>query len=121
MKSEVDFSNAIIQDREHGIKEIEKALTEVNEIFIDLSNLVVEQGAMIGTVIIVLCGLIITDNIESNVEAADDYTSKGYEEVKKASEYQKSSRNKMCCLLLIIVIVLAAVVGFVFLFLRPSP
>jgi t-SNARE complex subunit (syntaxin) len=54
MKSEIEFSNAIIQDREQGIKEIEKALTEVNEIFIDLSNLVVEQGAMIGTLLLVL-------------------------------------------------------------------
>jgi len=105
MQSEVEFSNAMIQERETGIKEIEKTMQEVNEIFIDLSNLVVEQGQMI-------------DNIESNIESGLDHTTHGYAEVKKASEYQKSSRNKMCCLALILMIVLGVIVGAVFLFLK---
>jgi syntaxin 7 len=105
MQSEVEFTSSMIQDREKGIKEIEKTMQEVNEIFIDLSNLVVEQGQMI-------------DNIESNIESGLDHTNKGYVEVQKASEYQKSSRNKMCCLALILMIVLAVIIGAVFLFLK---
>jgi syntaxin 7 len=41
--------DALIADREQGIKEIEKTVTEVNEIFRDLAHLVQEQGVMIGT------------------------------------------------------------------------
>jgi len=108
MQNEMEFTTAIIQDREKGIKEIEKTVQEVNEIFIDLSNLVVEQGQMI-------------DNIESNIESGLNHTTQGYAEVKKASEYQKSSRNKMCCLALILMIVLAVIIGAVFLFLKISP
>lgn len=40
--------DALIADREQGIKEIEKTVVEVNEIFRDLSHLVQEQGVMIG-------------------------------------------------------------------------
>jgi len=73
----------------------------VNEIFRDLSHLVQEQGVMI-------------DNIESNIEESVVKTTDGVEELRKANEYQKSSRNKMCCLALIILIVAAIIVLVVY-------
>jgi len=103
MQSQVSFNNNIILDRERDIREIEKNVIEVNEIFRDLSALVVEQGSMI-------------DSIESNIESSVEHTSKGAEELVKASKYQKSSRNKLCCLLLIITVIVAALGLFVWLF-----
>lgn len=45
---EIDYHDTLIREREQGIKDIERTVQEVNEIFIDLSNLVSEQGSMIG-------------------------------------------------------------------------
>lgn len=48
MENEIVFNEAIIEEREQGIKEIQRQIGEVNEIFKDLAVLVREQGAMIG-------------------------------------------------------------------------
>lgn len=42
------FNDQIIREREEGIKEIERQMIDVHEIFVDLSNLVTEQGLMLG-------------------------------------------------------------------------
>jgi len=54
------------------------------------------------------------DNIESNIEESVVKTSDGVEELRKANDYQKSSRNKMCCLALIILIIAAIIVVVVY-------
>ena len=48
LDSEIAFNEAIIDEREQGIQEIQQQIGEVNEIFKDLAVLVHEQGAMIG-------------------------------------------------------------------------
>lgn len=45
---EIVFNEAIIEEREQGIQEIQQQISEVNEIFKDLAVLVHDQGAMIG-------------------------------------------------------------------------
>jgi len=100
IENEREFNDSIIQDREEGIKKIEGTIREVNEIFTDLAQLVNEQGIMI-------------DNIESNIESTAHNTAEGVVELRKASDHQKSSRNKLCCLALIIAVVAALVVGAV--------
>jgi t-SNARE complex subunit (syntaxin) len=97
IEEESVFQNAIIAEREEGIKQIEKTVLEVNEIFRDVANLVQEQGQMI-------------DNIESNIEVSVSDVSQGVEEIKKASDYQKRSRTKLCCLTLLVIIIVAVVV-----------
>eukprot|EP01114_Cavostelium_apophysatum_P015761 TRINITY_DN4364_c0_g1_i2.p1 TRINITY_DN4364_c0_g1~~TRINITY_DN4364_c0_g1_i2.p1 ORF type:complete len:319 (+),score=63.04 TRINITY_DN4364_c0_g1_i2:205-1161(+) len=92
--NEAAFQNALIEERDRDIVEIEKTVGEVNEIFRDLSTLVVEQGQMI-------------DSIESNIESAVHDTDRGVEEIEKANNYQKKSRTKLCCILLIITLLLA--------------
>jgi hypothetical protein len=42
------FNEAVIEEREQGIREIHQQIGEVNEIFKDLAVLVHEQGYMIG-------------------------------------------------------------------------
>jgi len=105
LENESTFNEALINDREQGIKDIEKAVLEVNEIFRDLSTLVVEQGSMI-------------NSIEANVEASAAETTKATSEIKKASEYQKSARGKMCCLALILMIIIAVIVVVIYFFFR---
>lgn len=46
--NELVYNEAIIEEREHGIQEIQHQIGEVNEIFKDLAVLVHDQGAMIG-------------------------------------------------------------------------
>ncbi|CAN1256778.1 SYP22 [Linum perenne] len=51
LDNEIAFNEAIIEEREQGIHEIQQQIGEVNEIFKDLAVLVHEQGTMIGKLI----------------------------------------------------------------------
>lgn len=48
LDNEIAFNEAIIEEREQGIHEIQQQIGEVNEIFKDLAVLVHEQGTIIG-------------------------------------------------------------------------
>ena len=48
LDNEIVFNEAIIEERDQGIQEIQHQITEVNEIFKDLAVLVHDQGGMIG-------------------------------------------------------------------------
>lgn len=48
LDSELVFNEAVIEEREHGIQEIQQQIGEVNEIFKDLAVLVHDQGGLIG-------------------------------------------------------------------------
>lgn len=48
MDNEIAFNEAIIEERELGIQEIQQQIGEVNEVFKDLAVLVHEQGTIIG-------------------------------------------------------------------------
>lgn len=96
LENEREFNDALIHDREMGIKQIETAVVEVNEIFTDLANLVHEQGFMI-------------DNIESNIESTAVQTSAGVKELQAASKHQRSARSKLCILAIIIAVIAAVV------------
>lgn len=54
LDNEITFNEAIIEEREQGIQEIQQQIGEVNEIFKDLAVLVHGQGTMIGKSHIVL-------------------------------------------------------------------
>lgn len=48
LDNEIVFNEAIIEEREQGIQEIQQQIGEVNEIFKDLAVLVNDQGTLIG-------------------------------------------------------------------------
>ena len=48
LDSDIAFNEAMIEEREQGIKEVEVQIGQVNEIFKDLAVLVHEQGVVIG-------------------------------------------------------------------------
>jgi t-SNARE complex subunit (syntaxin) len=82
--------------REEEIRNIERGITELNDIFRDLGMMVGEQGDQL-------------DLISANIEnVAQDHKASDLE-LRQASRYQKSARNRACCLLMILAIVLTVV------------
>jgi len=91
IESDREFNEMQIAEREKGIKEIETAMLEVNEITRDLANLVTEQGRLV-------------DNIESHINTTYIETQLGVEEIRAANEYDKRGRSKMCWIIVIITV-----------------
>lgn len=48
LDNEIAFNEAMIEERDQGIREIEEQIGQANEIFRDLAVLVHEQGVIIG-------------------------------------------------------------------------
>ncbi|KAK4364671.1 hypothetical protein RND71_016029 [Anisodus tanguticus] len=97
LDNEIAFNEAIIEEREQGIQEIQQQIGEVNEIFKDLAVLVHEQGTII-------------DDIGSNVENAHAATAQGRSQLAKAAKTQRSNSSLTCLLLVIFGIVLLIVI-----------
>ncbi|XP_075496404.1 syntaxin-22-like [Primulina tabacum] len=97
LDNEIAFNEAIIEEREQGIQEIQQQIGEVNEIFKDLAVLVHEQGVMI-------------DDIGSNVEGSHAATAQGKSQLVKAANTQRSNSSLTCLLLVIFGIVLLIVI-----------
>lgn len=101
LDNEIVFNEAIIEEREQGIQEIQHQIGEVNEIFKDLAVLVHDQG-------------IVIDDIDSNIDNSASATLQAKNQLVKASKTQKSNSSLGCLLLvifgsvlLIVIIVLA--------------
>ncbi|XP_027102132.1 syntaxin-21 isoform X2 [Coffea arabica] len=94
--NEIAFNEAIIEERELGIKEIQDQIEEASEIFKDLAVLVHEQGVVI-------------DDIQTNVEASSGATTQARVQLFKASKSGKSKSSWCWWVLAILVIVLIIV------------
>ncbi|KAI3680072.1 hypothetical protein L2E82_50809 [Cichorium intybus] len=97
LDNEIAFNEAIIEERDQGIQEIQNQIGEVNEIFKDLAVLVHEQGAMI-------------DDIGSNIENSHAATAQAKSHLAKASKTQRSNSSMTCLLFVILGIVLLIVI-----------
>ncbi|KAG7770825.1 hypothetical protein KL931_001647 [Ogataea haglerorum] len=86
---EVEYQRALIEERERDIQNISQGIEELNQIFHDLSNIVVEQGGLI-------------DNIESNLYSTLHDTQRASKHLHKADRYQRNKR-RLCFWLLVIV------------------
>lgn len=87
-ESEVDYNEALIEERDHEVVNIQQQIAEVNEIFQDLAVLVHDQGAMV-------------DDIEANISHTAERSNDARREIVRAERYQRSNRNRKCILLLI--------------------
>lgn len=96
---QVEFNEAIIEERNEEIMEINRSVLEVNDIMKDLATMVVEQQKDI-------------DEVEVNITEGQEKVKKGVESLEKASEYQKKSRGKLIGLL-VLVLVIAITLGVV--------
>lgn len=93
LMQDVVVNHAVARERAEGIQRIQKQVTEVNQIFRDLAEIVVGQDQQIRT-------------IESSVDLANTHTRKAVSELKRAHDYQKTSRDRNCSLLMVVVVVL---------------
>ncbi|KAG6481577.1 hypothetical protein ZIOFF_058181 [Zingiber officinale] len=97
LDNEIVFNEAIIEEREQGIQEIQQQIGQVNEIFKDLAVLVNDQG-------------IVIDDINSHIENSHSATLQAKSQLKKAAKSQKSNSSLMCLLLVIFGIILLIVI-----------
>mmetsp|Transcript_16013 Transcript_16013/g.39358 ORF Transcript_16013/g.39358 Transcript_16013/m.39358 type:complete len:328 (-) Transcript_16013:67-1050(-) len=87
---------AEIQERHEAVRELERKLLELYQIFLDMSVLVEAQGEML-------------DNIETQVAKSVEYVHKGNKALVQARKYQKSARKWMCCTLIIFMCIACAI------------
>ena len=85
-----------IQERHDAVKEIEKNLIELHQIFLDMAALVEAQGQQL-------------NDIESHVQHASSFVRRGTENLHDAREYQKNSRKWTYYAVLLIIVLLLVV------------
>ncbi|XP_047974004.1 syntaxin-132-like isoform X1 [Salvia hispanica] len=78
-----------IQERHDAVKEIEKKLLDLHQIYLDMAVLVEAQGDIL-------------DNIESQVTNAVDHVQSGTTALQNARKLQKGSRKCMCIAIIIL-------------------
>ncbi|KAL0319835.1 UNVERIFIED_CONTAM: syntaxin [Sesamum radiatum] len=86
-----------IQERHDAVKEIEKKLLDLHQIYLDMAVLVEAQGEIL-------------DNIESQVSNAVDHVQSGTTALQNAKKLQKNSRKWMCIAIIILLIIVAIIV-----------
>ncbi|CAN6587057.1 unnamed protein product [Malus baccata var. baccata] len=92
---------AEIQERHDAVRDLEKKLLDLQQIFMDMAVLVDAQGELL-------------DNIETQVSSAVDHVQQGNTSLQKAKKLQKNSRKWMCIAILILLIIVAIIVVAVF-------
>ncbi|GLT67243.1 hypothetical protein SLA2020_395640 [Shorea laevis] len=86
-----------IQERHDAVKEIEKKLLDLQQIYLDMAVLVEAQGEIL-------------DNIESQVATAVTSVQTGTTALQKAKKLQKNSRKWMCIAIIILLLIVAVIV-----------
>ncbi|XP_059428302.1 syntaxin-121-like [Corylus avellana] len=92
-----------IQERHDAVKEMEKNLKELHQVFLDMAVLVQAQGEQL-------------DDIALHVERAHSFVKDGTHELQTARAYQKNTRKWTCygiLLLLLIIVVLLVVLKII--------
>jgi t-SNARE complex subunit (syntaxin) len=95
-KHTLDATYAEVVDTHNDILELERAMNEVHQLFMDFATILAEQEELI-------------DSIAHNVMKANEYVEKGIDNLKGAKKYQKRSRKVYCILILVIILVLVGV------------
>ncbi|KAK7278746.1 hypothetical protein RJT34_23782 [Clitoria ternatea] len=86
-----------IQERHDAVKELEKSLKELHQVFLDMTVLVQAQGEQL-------------DDIESHVARAQSFVRTGADNLQTARKHQKNTRKWTCyCIILLLVIILFVV------------
>ncbi|XP_054803031.1 syntaxin-121-like [Prosopis cineraria] len=88
-----------IQERHDAVKEIEKNLKELHQVFLDMAVLVESQGEQL-------------DDIESHVARAQSFVRSGAEQLQTARKHQKNTRKWTCYAITILLVIILFVVLF---------
>ncbi|KAJ2452783.1 hypothetical protein EV183_002681 [Coemansia sp. RSA 2336] len=97
LDNDIEYNEALINERESEINEIEQGIVELNEIFRDLGTIVTEQQSLL-------------DNIETNVHSIGSNTAQAAEQLSSANEYQRRANKTKFCILLFLVIFVVVLV-----------
>ncbi|MCD7455231.1 hypothetical protein HAX54_027443 [Datura stramonium] len=86
-----------IQERHEAVKELERNLKELHQVFLDMAVLVESQGAQL-------------DDIESQVNRANSFVRGGAQQLEVARKHQKNTRKWSCFAIVILLIIILVVV-----------
>ncbi|EGA76860.1 Pep12p [Saccharomyces cerevisiae Vin13] len=98
---EFAYQQNLIEQRDQEISNIERGITELNEVFKDLGSVVQQQGVLV-------------DNIEANIYTTSDNTQLASDELRKAMRYQKRTSRWRVYLLIVLLVMLL----FIFLIMK---
>jgi syntaxin 1B/2/3 len=88
-----------IQERHDAVKDMEKNLKELHQVFLDMAVLVQAQGEQL-------------DDIESHVGRANSFVRGGTQQLQTARVYQKNTRKWTCIAIIILLVIILFVVLF---------
>ncbi|KAG0554724.1 hypothetical protein KC19_12G114000 [Ceratodon purpureus] len=86
-----------IQERHDSVKEIEKNLLELHQIFMDMAVLVEAQGEQL-------------NNIEAQVNRSASYVERGTTHLRVAKSHQRSKRKWTCIAIILLIILLIIII-----------
>ncbi|XP_055818918.1 syntaxin-121-like [Solanum dulcamara] len=86
-----------IQERHEAVKELERNLKELHQVFLDMAVLVESQGEQL-------------DDIESQVNRANSYVRGGAQQLQVARKHQKNTRKWTCFAIILLLIIILIVV-----------
>lgn len=88
-----------IQERHDAVKDLEKNLQELHQVFLDMTVLVQSQGEQL-------------DDIESHVARANSFVRTGAQQLHTARKHQKNTRKWTCYAIIILLVIILFVVLF---------
>ncbi|KAK9267088.1 hypothetical protein L1049_009506 [Liquidambar formosana] len=86
-----------IQERHDAVKEIEKSLIELHQVFLDMAVLVEAQGHQL-------------NDIESHLARANSFVRRGADQLQVAKQYQKRSRKWTCIAIILGVVIIVVII-----------
>jgi len=108
MEGDIDFENDVLQSRDIEIAGIHSQVVQVNSLFRELQNFVLESSEVVG-------------NIQIGVFNATNDVKVGTSELQDAHKEQKGQTNRTCIIAIIVVFVAVVLVGSVILALKLKP
>eukprot|EP00826_Nyctotherus_ovalis_P046772 TRINITY_DN5320_c0_g2_i11.p1 TRINITY_DN5320_c0_g2~~TRINITY_DN5320_c0_g2_i11.p1 ORF type:complete len:181 (-),score=58.14 TRINITY_DN5320_c0_g2_i11:229-771(-) len=99
---EVNIESDIIRERQEDINQIERLMTEVNQMTIDMATEVEAADSKL-------------EQIHENARSTKENTKKALVEIGQGADYQKKSQKKMCCLIWLIILGVGGIVVIILL------
>jgi hypothetical protein len=107
LEQEIEYNEALIDERENEIQSISRASNLINELFQQIGILATEQQDLIGKLLLKIVFFHSTsslDNIEANAENTRDTTRKATVHLERTHQQHQRKTSRMCFYFILIVI-----------------